>query len=86
MGAKKRGQDQIIFEILKVCNGRGVIITKIAGLSNLNFRSLPKYINLLVENDLIAVVSEGAILYKTLTRITWGIDLIQAVSLSHELF
>jgi predicted transcriptional regulator len=65
MGTKKRSQEQILFEILKICNGRGVIITKIAGLSNLNFRSLPKYINLLVENDLIEVVSEDAILYKT---------------------
>ena len=65
MRTKKRSQEQILFEILKICNGRSVIITKIAGLSNLNFRSLPKHINLLVENDLLEVVREDALLYKT---------------------
>ena len=65
MSFKRRGKDQIIFEILKICNGRGVIITKIAGPSNLNFKTLPKYINLLVENELLEVVREDTVLYKT---------------------
>ena len=65
MRAKKRTEDQIIFEILKICEGDGVIITKIVGSLNLNFKTTPKYINLLVKNELIEVVNGEAILYKT---------------------
>jgi len=65
MGTKKRCKDEIIYKILKVCKGRGIKITKIAGSSNVGFKILPKYINLLVENDLIEVVKIEAVLYKT---------------------
>jgi predicted transcriptional regulator len=40
-------------------------ISKIAGSTNLGFKILPKYINFLVENDLIEVVKIEAVLYKT---------------------
>ena len=65
MGAKKRCKDEIIYRILKACKGRGIKITKIAGSSDVGFEILPKYINLLVENDLIEVVKIEAVLYKT---------------------
>jgi len=65
MGSKKRCKDEIIFEILKACNGRGIKISKIAGSSNVGFEILPKYINLLVESDLIEVVKIEAVLYET---------------------
>jgi len=77
MGAKKRGKDQIVYEILKICNGRGVIITKIAGTSNLNFRSMPKYINLLVENELVEIVREDATLYRTTQKGTIALRLLE---------
>lgn len=65
MGSKKRDKDEIIFEILRACKGRGIKITKISGSSNVSFEILPKYINLLVKNDLIEVVKIEAVLYKT---------------------
>jgi predicted transcriptional regulator len=65
MGVKKRCKDEIIYRILKACKGRGIKITKITGSSNAGFEILPKYINLLVENDLIEVVKMEAVLYKT---------------------
>jgi len=65
MGVKKRCKDEIIYRILKACKGRGIKITKIAGSSDVGFEILPKYINLLVENDLIEVVKIEAFLYKT---------------------
>lgn len=65
MAPKRRGRDDIIFEILKTCKGRGVKITKIEGSSNLNFKIISKYINFLVENELIEVERVDAILYKT---------------------
>jgi predicted transcriptional regulator len=65
MGAKKRCKDEIIYRILKACKGRGIKITRIARSSNLGFKILPKYINFLVENDLIEVVKIEAVLYKT---------------------
>jgi predicted transcriptional regulator len=64
VAAKRRCKDEIIFEILKTCNGRGVKITKIEGSSNLNSRFYRKFINFLVENELIEVVKVDAILYK----------------------
>jgi predicted transcriptional regulator len=65
MGAKKCCKDEIIYKILKACKGRGIKISKIAGSSDLDFKILPKYINLLVENDLIEIVKIEAVLYKT---------------------
>ena len=82
MGSKKRGKDEIIFEILKTCSGRGVKIIKIEGSSNLNFKILPKYINFLVENDLIEVVKIEAVLYKTTekgTKALWHLEQFRAL-------
>ena len=58
-------KDEIIYRILKSCKGRGIKITNISGSSKVGFEILPKYINLLVENDLIEVVKIEAVLYKT---------------------
>ncbi len=61
MGAQRRCKDEIIYRILKACKGRGLKITKINRSSDVGFEILPKYINLLVENDLIEVVKIEAV-------------------------
>jgi predicted transcriptional regulator len=56
MNAKKRTKTRSFLKILQICNGKGAIITRIACSSNLNFKIILKYINLLVENSSIELV------------------------------
>lgn len=82
MGSQKRCKDEIIYRILKACKGRGIKITKINGLSDVGFEILPKYINLLVENDLIEVVKIEAVLYKTTekgSKALWHLEQFRAM-------
>lgn len=77
MGSKRRNRDEIIYRILKACKGRGVKISKIADASNVEFKILSKYINLLIKHDLIEIVKIEAFLYKTTEK---GIELCGILS------
>jgi predicted transcriptional regulator len=68
MGAKKHSKDEIIYRILKACKGRGIKITRISWSSNVGFEILPKYLNYLMEYNLIEIVKIEAVLYRTIEK------------------
>lgn len=67
----RRDRMQIMVSILNTCT-RGANKTKIVYQSNLNFRTVNPYLDLLEEKGMIQVTEDGA-LYKTTPK---GLDLI----------
>ena len=72
MISKRRTNDQIFSEILKICvNGAGK--TKIVYQANLNFRTAKPYLDKLMNNGFIEAVRDGSkVIYKTTPK---GLDL-----------
>jgi predicted transcriptional regulator len=63
--SKKRLKDQIIAEILKICNDEGKSKTKLVYASGLNFLSIKPYLAILNKNNLIEIIPGPHPLYKT---------------------
>jgi predicted transcriptional regulator len=61
----KRSKNQIIFQILKICDGNGASKTKIVYASGLNFRTIKPYLVSLDDNDLIETVEGSHPIYRT---------------------
>ena len=69
----KRSRYIIISQILEICMS-GASKTKIVYQANLNFKTVKPYIDLLINNGLLNVKQEPAIIYKTTEK---GMDLIE---------
>ena len=68
----KRSRDVIILQILDICI-KGASKTRIVYQSNLNFRTINPYLDLLTKNGLINVKKEQNLIYETTPR---GLDLL----------
>jgi predicted transcriptional regulator len=65
----KRSRDMIISQILDVCTKGGACKTKIVYQSNLNFRTVTPYLELLTNNGMInAITDSKQVLYETTIR------------------
>ena len=62
---QKRSRDQIITQILDLCQGNGVSKTKIVYQGNLNFRSVNPYLDLLLQKGHLDAIQKGRTIYKT---------------------
>lgn len=63
----KRSRHVIVSQILDICRG-GANKTKIVYQANLNFRTVNPYLELLIENELLAVRRENTVIYETTER------------------
>ncbi len=63
----KRSRHVIVSQILDICRG-GANKTKIVYQANLNFRTVNPYLELLIENELLAVRRENTLIYETTER------------------
>jgi predicted transcriptional regulator len=61
----KRSKDQIIAEILNLCQGNGTIKTRIVSHVNLNFKTVNKHLSLLLKKGLLEDVPGENMMYKT---------------------
>ncbi len=77
---RKRSSDMIIAQILEVCID-GATKTRIVYQSNLNFRTVNPYINLLIKRRLIETAQANRKLYKTTDE---GIELMKSFKRHHE--
>ena len=76
MTSKKRTNDLIVSEILKICVN-GASKTRIVYQANLNFSTAKPYLYRFIERGLLEVIPMGSrIVYKTTPK---GIDLIERV-------
>jgi predicted transcriptional regulator len=64
----RRSRDQIILEILSLCQGTGVVKTKIVYASNLNFTNARGYLALLIKNGLLEAIQGERVRYKTTSK------------------
>jgi len=65
----KRSRDMILSQILDVCTNGGACKTKIVYQSNLNFRTVTPYRELLTNNGMInAITDSKQVLYETTIR------------------
>ena len=72
MASKKRTNDAIASEILKICVN-GAVKTRIVYQANLNFLSAKPYLDRFIERGLLEVIPMGSrIVYKTTPK---GMDL-----------
>jgi predicted transcriptional regulator len=62
---RKRFKDQIIAEILTICEGEGANKTKIVYDSGLNFETIKPYLATLDTNNLIEIIPGPLPLYRT---------------------
>ncbi|MFB3764165.1 MAG: winged helix-turn-helix domain-containing protein [Methanotrichaceae archaeon] len=80
MMRRKRSSDMIIAQILEVCID-GATKTRIVYQSNLNFRTVNPYIDLLVRRRLIETAQDNRKLYKTTEE---GIELMKCFKHHYE--
>jgi predicted transcriptional regulator len=65
----KRSRDTILSQILDICTKGGACKTKIVYQSNLNFRTVTPYLELLTNNGMInAITDSKQVLYETTIR------------------
>lgn len=69
----RRNRIQIMSEILETCMN-GANKTRVVYQSNLNFRTVNPYLDQLVDRDLIQIVPEKPILYKTTNK---GVEMLR---------
>ena len=76
----KRTREEIVSRILDVCQN-GASKTKIVYQTNLNFRTINPYLDLLIGKNLIKVSQGRILLYETTPR---GIDLLEGIKGVHD--
>lgn len=80
--SRKRHRDQILCQILRTCQDSGASKTKIVYQSNMNFRTIVPYIDLLIENELIEKVDGFPTEYYTTSK---GLKTIKCLNELEEL-
>jgi predicted transcriptional regulator len=65
---RKRSKDQIISEILSLCQEDGANKTRIVYQVGLNFRTVNGYLDLLLEKGLLEAIPGEHIIYKTIEK------------------
>jgi len=62
---QKRSKDQIMAQILSLCQGNGAGKTRIVYQVNLNFKTVREHLDLLLEKGLLEAIPGESIMYKT---------------------
>jgi len=75
----KRSKEQIIAQILDLCQGEGANKTKIVYQVNSNFRTVMTYLDLLLKKDLLEVIPGNPIIYKTTAEGEIALESLKAV-------
>ena len=75
----KRSKEQIIAQILDLCQGEGANKTKIVYQVNSNFRTVMTYLDLLLKKDLLEVIPGYPIIYKTTSEGEIALESLKAV-------
>ncbi len=65
---QKRTRDQIMASILSVCEGDGASKTHIVYQVNLNFHTVNRHLDLLLEKALIEIINGPPKMYKTTSK------------------
>lgn len=65
---RKRYTNQILYKILEVCNGDGASKTAVVYASEMNFKTIVPYLDLLIENGLLEVISKNAKYYRITSK------------------
>jgi predicted transcriptional regulator len=71
---KRRSKGQIVYQILSLCNGKGVRKTRIVYAINLNFANAADFLDLLIRRGLLEAGKEKAAKYRTTQK---GIELLE---------
>jgi predicted transcriptional regulator len=77
----KRNREEIISQILHVCKD-GAIKTRVVYQTNLNFKTVEPYLELLIRNNLLEVQNGEKKMYETTQK---GENLLQAINQVNEL-
>jgi predicted transcriptional regulator len=64
----KRSKEQIITQILALCQGEGAIKTKIVYQAGLNFRTVMPYLSLLTKKGHIEATEGDRLIYRTTVK------------------
>jgi predicted transcriptional regulator len=75
----KRSKDQLIAEILSVCQGAGASKTRIVYQVNMNFHTIKPHLDLLIEKALLDVVQGVPVLYRTTRRGEKALECLRAI-------
>lgn len=63
--AQKRSKDEIVAKILSLCQGDGLIKTQVVYQANLNFRTVNRPLNSLLEKGLLEATQGERVIYRT---------------------
>jgi predicted transcriptional regulator len=77
----KRNREEIISQILHVCKD-GAIKTRVVYQTNLNFKTVEPYLDLLIRNNLLEVQNGEKKMYETTQK---GENLLHAINQVNEL-
>lgn len=62
---RKRGKDQLLAQILAICQGDGAIKTRIVYQVGLNFKTVKPHLSLLLEKCLLEPTGNDQLIYRT---------------------
>ena len=77
--SQKRGKDQIVAQILDICQGEGTIKTMVVYQANLNFHTVKTYLGLLQEKGLLEATPDVRPIYKTTPKGEMALERLRAV-------
>ena len=75
----RRSKDEIIADILEVCLMPEITKTKIVRQANLNFETIPPYLDLLARGGLLEAVTGRFTIYKTTPKGEMALKALRAI-------
>lgn len=75
----RRSKDQIVAQILGLCQEDGASKTRIVYLVNLNFHNVNTYLDLLLGKGLIEATQSNRPIYKTTPKGEWALESLREV-------
>ena len=80
---QKRSKDQLMAQILTICQGNGAIKTRIVYQVGLNFRTVMPYLTLLAEKGHIKTEDRDLTIYRTTQK---GMQALEALRVVEEIY
>ena len=75
----RRSSDQIIAQILEICQNTNVVKTRIVYLANMNFTIVNYYLDLLTRKELLEVIPSKYLTYKTTPKGKTALESLKAI-------
>ena len=75
----RRSNDQIIAQILEICQNTNVVKTRIVYQANMNFTIVNHYLDLLTRKELLEVVPSKYLTYKTMPKGKTALEGLKAI-------